>query len=95
MHLDTIPSHYTDVILNMKDLYFVDLDGVDALSKIVYMLRNKGKRVFVTAIRPVIQNIFVNNKLFKDLTDAHKIYDDVNSALIFIEKHANLKEPGN
>ncbi|HEY1074584.1 MAG TPA: SulP family inorganic anion transporter [Patescibacteria group bacterium] len=47
-------SDYKNVILRLKELHFIDLDGVDALDEIIDIIHSQGKTVLLTGVNPYI-----------------------------------------
>jgi sulfate permease, SulP family len=85
--LETIPDNYTDVILNLRDVHFIDLDGVEALGDITTMLSNKGKRVFFADLNPVVEQLLAGNHVFETLKATGRVYSTVNDALTAIAQN--------
>lgn len=64
---DNKPTHYKNVILDLKDLFFIDLDGVDALLEIIHILQSQQKAVFICGINAFIKIMLDKNPEFKHL----------------------------
>jgi SulP family sulfate permease len=83
--LENIATDYTTVILKLRDVYFIDLDGVDAFGEIVQMLTNKGKYVVIAGLNPVIEHLLKESKQFQELQQNNRIYATLDDALKALE----------
>ncbi|MFA6262884.1 MAG: SulP family inorganic anion transporter [Candidatus Babeliales bacterium] len=79
--LENISAGYTNIVLKLRDVYFIDLDGVDAFGEITQMLLDKGKNVFVVSPNPVIEHLLRESNQFLELQKNNHVYPDLNDAL--------------
>ena len=86
--LDNIAPVYTDVILNLQDVHFIDLDGVEALSDIIHGLGQKNKSVAIAGLNPVVEQLLHQSTRFKDLQKNNRVFADVNQALINVSQRS-------
>lgn len=73
MRLERISANYTDIVLNLHDVYFIDLDGVEAFGDIVETLTRKGKQVWVVGLNPIVELMLKNSTKYEELHKAHHI----------------------
>jgi sulfate permease, SulP family len=83
--LENIAADYTTVILKLRDVYFIDLDGVDAFGEIVQMLTNKGKYVVIAGLNPVIEHLLKESTQFQELQKNNRIYATLDDAFKALE----------
>ncbi|MFA9288846.1 MAG: SulP family inorganic anion transporter [Weeksellaceae bacterium] len=50
-------SSYHSVILRMREVAFMDLDGIEALNEIIGILYEKEKYVYITGVNPAVEQI--------------------------------------
>ena len=74
-------NQYEQVILRLRELYFVDLDGLDAFDEIVHMIEAKGKTVYVTGINPVVLHSLRQSHAFKKLEETKHVLSRTSDAL--------------
>ncbi len=74
-------KQYAGVILELQNLYYIDLDGVDALDEIIELLQNRGQTVTVIVRTTHIKNILLHSKRFKKLQDTGCVFATVQEAL--------------
>jgi len=80
---------YQNVILKLRDLYLIDLDGVDALSEIIDLIERQQKTVLITGINPFIENLLHENPRFRTLKNKGLIFKTASEALHFIKSQAH------
>jgi MFS superfamily sulfate permease-like transporter len=72
---------YDNIVLRLRELYFIDLDGVDAFEEIVQIVEAQGKQVFVTGISPLIEKMLEDSKSFVRLRKKGNVYQKTSQAL--------------
>lgn len=75
---------YKNIILRLRELYFVDLDGVDAFNEIVELIRGQGKEVLVTGTNPLIVKMMEESELFRDLEKRGLVFERTRDALKYL-----------
>jgi len=92
--IESIPPIYTNVILNLREVHFIDLDGVEAFGEIIQMLKTKGKHLFVADLNPVVEHLLRGSTYFHELKERNRIYPSVPAALdaIALSGHAQKVE---
>ncbi len=74
-------SGYKYVLLRLRELYFIDLDGLDALDEIIAHIQSQGKTVMISGVNPFVQTILEGSKHFKDLSVRHLVFERTTEAL--------------
>lgn len=72
---------YTNVVLRLRELYYVDLDGVEALDEIVQLIESKGKKVYITGVSPVIEGQIHESHEYRRLVKEHHVFKKTSEAL--------------
>lgn len=72
---------YENIVLRMRELCFMDLDGVDAFNEIVELIQAQGKRVFVSGVNPLIENMLHESPVFKKLKKNGAVFERTTDAL--------------
>jgi len=76
---------YKKVILRLRELYFIDLDGVDAFSEIVEIIESQGKQVFVTGVNPLISRMLEDSPEFQRLQKEGHVFERTAQALRYLD----------
>ena len=61
------PTPYENIIFDLKDLYFLDLDGVEVLGEIINILHSQNKTVLISGTSHFIEKILNESHEFKVL----------------------------
>lgn len=72
---------YEHVLLRFRELYFMDLDGLDALEEIVELIQSQGKQVMISGVSPFIHDLLQGSKKFKSLEKKGLIFERTTDAL--------------
>ena len=56
-----------NVVLRLRELYFIDLDGVEVLNEIVENAKLQGKGVYITGVNPLIKAMLEESETFRKL----------------------------
>lgn len=79
MHLS---KKYKTVVLRLRELYFIDLDGVDAFDEIVDLIRADGKEVMITGTNAYIGRMLENDsEAYRTLKKEKKVFEHTADAL--------------
>ncbi len=81
IRFETDLKEYKNIILNLREVYFIDIDGIDALDEIIEIARKQKKKILIAQANPLIENLLkkishqystleANNLLFKNTTEA-------------------------
>ncbi len=72
---------YKNIILRLRELYFVDLDGVDAFDELVELIEKKGKIVAISGLNPLIEKDLKKGKKLAELRAKNLIFEKTQDAL--------------
>lgn len=68
-------KNYENVILRLRELYFIDLDGVDAFDEIISLIEDKaGKTVYITGANELAIHLLRDGKKFKELEEKGRVF---------------------
>ncbi|MDP3889579.1 MAG: SulP family inorganic anion transporter [bacterium] len=74
---------YSRIILLLSDVYFIDLDGVDAIDEIIELVQNRGQKIAVANPSMYIKNMLVGEQ-FKSLEKQGLVFKSLKEALDFL-----------
>ncbi|MDD2766650.1 MAG: SulP family inorganic anion transporter [Candidatus Moranbacteria bacterium] len=77
-------------VLSLRNLFFMDMDGVTGLKEIIDIFEAKGKKVYITAVGSLINDSLKKEKWFVILHDNERVFESTQDALITI--NASIKE---
>lgn len=69
------------VILNFRNLFYIDFDGIDALEEIINTYKIQGKKVIITSAGPLIIPILVKTGWYNDLKKQNQVFNSTTEAL--------------
>ena len=73
---------YTVIILRLRDIYFIDLDGIDALDEIIDIIHTKGQKVLIASVNPSIKHALVKTSTtFETLEKEGLVFNKTTDAL--------------
>lgn len=78
---ETGHTHHENIILRLRELYFIDLDGVDAFGEIIEALEQRNIRVYVTGANGFIINMLSHSKQFARLKREGRVFEHTSDAL--------------
>ncbi len=73
-----------NIILRFRELYFIDLDGIDALEEIGELLDGQNKNVYITGINPLIEKMLHESHFYQNLKAKGHIFNKTTDALKFL-----------
>ena len=79
--LATINDDVHTVILSLRNLFYVDMDGMDALGEMIETLEGKGKKVFVSAANGASADLLKKENWFQKMHDTGKVFVSTQEAL--------------
>jgi SulP family sulfate permease len=79
--LEETPAVYKNVILDLRNVYFIDLDGVEAFGDMVHVLESKGKRVFVAGFDPMVEQLLNEGTILATLKKNGRVFSTVADAV--------------
>lgn len=84
MRFESDFTQYPIIILRLRELYFIDLDGIDALEEIIEIIEKRKQKVLIAEPDPYIKNLLENSsKKIKHMQKAGLIFDNLKQALEF------------
>lgn len=79
---------YKTIILRLREVYFIDLDGVEALDQIIEILGQRKQRVILTSLHPSVEGLLSSvSKGYGQLKKKGLVFDKTRVAL----KHLGIK----
>ncbi len=73
---------YKHIILRFREVYFVDLDGVEAFDEIVGVIERRGQGVLVTGLAPHVKTFLRDNShCFRRLESEGQVFEKAREAL--------------
>ncbi len=82
-HLERLSklNGYKHIVLRLRELYFIDLDGVDILDEIIEGIHAQGKDVLISSVSPFIQKHLEESKGFRLLEKQQLVFHRTEAAL--------------
>lgn len=84
---------YSRIVLRFRELYFIDLDGVEAFEEIVEHIEKEGHQALLSGVNPFIEDLLRHSKPYARLRREGKVFEKTTDALAFLGYGAlNYKE---
>lgn len=84
-HVERFESNmrgYKTVILRLREVYFMDLDGVEALDQIIEVLERRNQKVVLTSLYPGVEGLLSSaSKMYKPLKKKGLVFEKTTVAL--------------
>lgn len=77
------------VILRFRSVYYIDLDGVEAIDEIIHLIESQGKDVYLTSLNPIVTEMLIESPVYQKLKRQHKVFNKSADVL----KHLGFKLP--
>lgn len=77
------------IILNFKNLFYVDIDGLEAVDEIVHELEGRGKEVYLSGIAPQVRPLFAKKSWFSKIEEKGLVVNSTSEALEKIKGKVN------
>lgn len=75
---------YRVIILRLDEMFFLDLDGIEALDEIIDHIKGRGQTVMIAGLEPhLIPLLHASSKEFRDLENAGHVFAATADALAF------------
>lgn len=78
---ETTLNGYDHIVLRLRELYFIDLDGIDAFSEIVELIQAQGKKVYVSSANPLMAKMLEESKQYRTLVAEGHVFERTTDAL--------------
>lgn len=62
------------IILRLRSVYYIDTDGVEAISEIIRIVRSRGKQIYITSVSPIIVHMLDKNPEFQKLKAEGRVF---------------------
>lgn len=72
---------YKYIVLRLRELSFIDLDGVDAFDEIVHLIQSQGKKVLVSGASPLVSELLQESHAYKKLEQEGAVFKRTSEAL--------------
>ncbi len=79
------PTAQKNVIIGLRQLHFIDLDGADALDELIEMLLAQGKKVMISGANAFIAANLAESSMFRKLSDQGLVFERNSNALAALE----------
>lgn len=79
--LEHIGAKTKDIVLSFRNLFFIDIDGIDMLEEAVDELHRQGKRVCFTSINAAVEPLLANMSSYKKLLENKMIFSSSQEAV--------------
>lgn len=78
---------YSNVILRLRELHFIDRDGVDALDEIIDLIHEQGKQVLISSANDQVAKILAREcEVYQQLKKQSLVFKSTEDALLFLKK---------
>ncbi|TAK04639.1 SulP family inorganic anion transporter [Patescibacteria group bacterium] len=72
---------FENIILRLRDVYYVDIDGAEAMDEIIRVIQAKGKNVFVSSVNPLIDEMLNESEAYKNLKADGNVFEKSSDVL--------------
>ena len=100
LHLNTL-SHlerfqnglngYKNIIIRLRELYFIDIDGVECVSEIIEDCNKQNRNVVITGVNEFIEGLLKESKEFRELEEKGLVFKKTSDALKHFGYKINLR----
>ena len=80
------------IILRLREVYFIDIDGVDAIDEIIDIVEGRGQQILLSGIGDEVQDMLAQLcEGYSRLKERGLIFDKSLDAIDYLKKHRNVK----
>lgn len=72
---------YKNIIVRLRELYFMDVDGVECISEIIEDCKKQKRRIVITGVNEFIKGLLKESKEFKELEEEGLVFNKTSDAL--------------
>lgn len=72
------------IIIRLRELYHMDMEGVEAFDEIIRTIKSMKKHVLITGVNPLIESVLETSHVYQDLKKHHLVFDRTRSALVHL-----------
>ena len=78
-------TKYKTIELRLREIYFIDIDGVEALDEIIGIAEARGQKIMLTGVEPSIDKLLEESSThYKRFKEDKLIFDKTTHALEYI-----------
>ncbi|MBI2357034.1 SulP family inorganic anion transporter [Candidatus Dojkabacteria bacterium] len=71
-----------NIIIRLRELYFIDLDGIDILDEIIESIESRGRKVYITGTNKLIEEMLLNESdYYGRLKKEKKVFEKTSDVL--------------
>lgn len=78
---ENLPDANENVILRLRELHFIDLDGVDVLNELIDLLESQNKQVYLTGVNELIYPMIKHSKKYLSLEQKDHVFEKTRDVL--------------
>lgn len=91
---ETTFSKYKYIILRLREIYFIDLDGIEALDEIIEIAHTKGQKILITSVSPTVAPLLDSAAIgYQKLKKDGLVFKKTQEALAYLEANHNISLP--
>lgn len=79
--VSAINEEVKTVVFSFRNLFFLDMDGLESIKEMVETLEGKGKKVLLSAANGVVLNSLSNEKWYKGMQEKGEVFENTKDAL--------------
>ncbi|KKQ44237.1 MAG: Sulfate transporter [Candidatus Moranbacteria bacterium GW2011_GWC2_37_8] len=83
-HMDNVSAINDDVkvvVFSFRNLFFLDMDGMESIKEMVEMLKRKEKLVLLSSANGIVQDMLLKEKWFNQMDEKGQIFSNTKDAL--------------
>lgn len=69
------------IIIRLRELYFIDLDGVEALDEIIEICKKSNRNIYITGVNPYIEELLKNSDDYLRLKKTKHVFNKTTEVL--------------
>lgn len=93
-HLDRLQADfgkYTYIVLRLREIYFIDLDGVGVLDEVIKMAQERGQKIMISGVAPYVVGLLEQaSEGYRELKRAGHVFDKAQDAVNFVQAQAKV-----
>lgn len=84
--ISTISSKTKAVVLSFRNLFYVDIDGIDIITEVVETLERQNKEVALSGINSVVRPLFEKTSWFKKFESTNRFFPNSQAAVEYLQR---------
>lgn len=72
---------YKNIILRLRELYFIDFDGVECITEIIEDVERQGRRIAITGVNEFVEKLLKQSPRYNELVNEGLVFDRTSEAL--------------